>query len=148
MKCTKILAIAVLPVMLAAPALAEKPTHAHKREKITWDDKSDKSGKIAFRIGSRERDLIRSFLKTNYGKHCPPGLAKKNNGCLPPGQAKKYRIGGVLGEYSYLPEALAMRLGPPPRGTFYAMVDKDVVLAVEGTKRILDAVTLLSAVGN
>ena len=25
---------------------------------------------------------------------CPPGLAKKNNGCLPPGQAKKlYRIG-------------------------------------------------------
>lgn len=21
---------------------------------------------------------------------CPPGLAKKNNGCLPPGQAKKY----------------------------------------------------------
>jgi len=22
-------------------------------------------------------------------KGCPPGLAKKNNGCLPPGQAKK-----------------------------------------------------------
>lgn len=24
-----------------------------------------------------------------YGRDCPPGLAKKNNGCLPPGQAKK-----------------------------------------------------------
>lgn len=24
-----------------------------------------------------------------YGRNCPPGLAKKNNGCLPPGQAKK-----------------------------------------------------------
>ena len=24
------------------------------------------------------------------GEGCPPGLAKKNNGCLPPGQAKKY----------------------------------------------------------
>jgi hypothetical protein len=23
------------------------------------------------------------------GKDCPPGLAKKDNGCLPPGQAKK-----------------------------------------------------------
>ena len=23
------------------------------------------------------------------GRFCPPGLAKKNNGCLPPGQAKK-----------------------------------------------------------
>jgi hypothetical protein len=22
--------------------------------------------------------------------HCPPGLAKKDNGCMPPGQAKKY----------------------------------------------------------
>lgn len=24
-----------------------------------------------------------------YGRDCPPGLAKKHNGCLPPGQAKK-----------------------------------------------------------
>lgn len=23
------------------------------------------------------------------GRNCPPGLAKKNNGCMPPGQAKK-----------------------------------------------------------
>ena len=28
------------------------------------------------------------------GGGCPPGLAKKNNGCLPPGQAKKlYNVG-------------------------------------------------------
>jgi len=25
----------------------------------------------------------------NGDRHCPPGLAKKNNGCLPPGQFKK-----------------------------------------------------------
>ncbi len=32
---------------------------------------------------------------TGYGMGgCPPGLAKKNNGCLPPGQAKKlYNVG-------------------------------------------------------
>jgi hypothetical protein len=31
----------------------------------------------------------------SYGdRHCPPGLAKKNDGCLPPGIAKKrYNIG-------------------------------------------------------
>jgi hypothetical protein len=29
-----------------------------------------------------------------YGRSCPPGLAKKGNGCLPPGQARKlYRVG-------------------------------------------------------
>jgi hypothetical protein len=28
--------------------------------------------------------------------HCPPGLAKKHNGCMPPGQAKKWQIGHQL----------------------------------------------------
>jgi len=36
--------------------------------------------------GNRERRILsRSFVIDG----CPPGLAKKNNGCLPPGQAKK-----------------------------------------------------------
>jgi len=42
---------------------------------------------------------------------CPPGLAKKNNGCLPPGQAKKlYNIGqhwpigyGQVWNYNQIP---------------------------------------------
>lgn len=29
----------------------------------------------------------------SYGNGCPPGLAKKHNGCQPPGQAKKARWG-------------------------------------------------------
>jgi hypothetical protein len=33
------------------------------------------------------RDDDRRFAA--YGRGCPPGLAKKGNGCLPPGQAKK-----------------------------------------------------------
>jgi hypothetical protein len=37
-------------------------------------------------LDSRERRVDR----TRYGVNdCPPGLAKKNNGCLPPGQAKR-----------------------------------------------------------
>ncbi|RWR53174.1 excinuclease ABC subunit A [Sinirhodobacter ferrireducens] len=31
---------------------------------------------------------------------CPPGLAKKNNGCMPPGQAKKWQRGDrIVGDY-------------------------------------------------
>jgi hypothetical protein len=53
-----------------------------------------------------------AFAKPGHGGHgdhgdhgnvgygvggCPPGLAKKNNGCLPPGQAKKlYNVGQRL----------------------------------------------------
>jgi len=41
---------------------------------------------------------------TGYGAGgCPPGLAKKNNGCLPPGQAKKLYNRGQRwpGNYGY-----------------------------------------------
>lgn len=54
-----------------------------------------------------------AFAKPDHAKHgkhgqhsigygnCPPGLAKKNNGCLPPGQAKKlYNVGQRL-PYGY-----------------------------------------------
>ena len=45
---------------------------------------------------------------------CPPGLAKKNNGCLPPGQAKKlYNVGqrynrnfGSTWTYNQIPDYL------------------------------------------
>ena len=50
---------------------------------------------------------------------CPPGLAKKNNGCLPPGQAKKlYNIGqrwpgnyGHAWNYNQIPYDLRSRYG-------------------------------------
>lgn len=46
-------------------------------------------------LGSRgndnetSRDFGRRTLSRALIEGCPPGLAKKNNGCLPPGQAKK-----------------------------------------------------------
>ena len=36
---------------------------------------------------------------------CPPGLAKKNSGCLPPGQAKLWRKGENSGHWQQLVEA-------------------------------------------
>lgn len=72
---------------------------------------------------------------------------KKNNGCLPPGLSEKYVVGDVMPpDYLPLPPVLLKRLAPPPQGTFYAIVDSDVVLVAEAGKKILDAVTLLSAV--
>ena len=37
----------------------------------------------------------RGFANNGFVNGCPPGLAAKNNGCLPPGQAKKL-VGGLL----------------------------------------------------
>ncbi len=152
MNYSKFFAVTVISMSMMSPVLvshawAEKPGHAGKSQMHRSQKGGDQGDKVTIRIGSSDRDIIRSYLKTNYGKNCPPGLAKKNNGCLPPGQAKKYGIGGKLpAGYGSLPAALAAALGVPPRGTFYATVDKDVLLVSESTKLILDAVTLMSVV--
>ena len=58
---------------------------------------------------------------------CPPGLAKKNNGCLPPGQAKKlYNIGqrwpgnyGQMWNYNQIPYDLRNQYGFDPNHRYY-----------------------------
>ena len=46
----------------------------------------DRSGAVRFRDVNRD-DLFARRL--GFADGCPPGLAKKGNGCLPPGQARK-----------------------------------------------------------
>lgn len=124
---------------------AEK-TSSHKPAKT---DKKD-GDTVTIRFGDDTRDVIRTYLGKEAAKNCPPGLAKKNNGCLPPGIAKKYALGQPLGAGIGipLPRELSDLLGPAPRGHYYAQVDKDVLLVAEATKKVVDAVTLISAVGN
>ena len=88
MKQALILAGAAL-AFVAAPAAA-KPDHAKGHEK------SHKGAKA-------ERDYRASSYGYQDGRGCPPGLAKKNNGCLPPGQAKKrLAIGSrYMSDYDY-----------------------------------------------
>jgi hypothetical protein len=58
---------------------------------------------------------------------CPPGLAKKNNGCLPPGQAKKlYNVGhrfpqhyGNLWNYDQVPYDLRQQYGFGANDRYY-----------------------------
>jgi hypothetical protein len=57
---------------------------------------------------------------------CPPGLAKKHNGCMPPGQAKKLARGqrwrnGYGDRYSYrqIPYDLRQRYDLDPRDRYY-----------------------------
>jgi hypothetical protein len=62
-----------------------------------------------------------------YGGGCPPGLAKKHNGCMPPGQAKKmFRVGqrydagyGTRYTYRQIPYDLRQRYGLYPYDRYY-----------------------------
>ena len=142
------------------PALADKggkdknKGHGHERSYNDDDDSSfysNRGSNTIIVIGTDDRDYIRDHLAGDYRRNCPPGLAKKRNGCLPPGQAKKrYQIGHPLpSDIVYIPISLDLRrhLSPIPAGYQYVQVDKDVLLIAEASKKVIDAVTLLSAVG-
>lgn len=119
--------------------------HKHKKSK-KHDDDNDHVHVI---FEDHDRVVIREYITREYAS-CPPGLAKKHNGCLPPGIAKKrYVIGQPLYvEWQEIPHDLLINVGAPPVGYRYVMVDKDVLLISEASKKVIDAVTLLSAVGN
>ena len=79
--------------------------------------------------------------------HCPPGLAKKNNGCMPPGQAKKWAKGRPLPRdivVYELPNDLRYRL--PPAGYRYVRVANDILLMAIGTRMVVDAITDLGRI--
>jgi hypothetical protein len=162
MTITKNLILASAAILISInPALAEKGGK-HK----SWDDGSHKSrsynddGEWRYRghdgddvdvkivIGGDDRDIIRHHIREDAFRHCPPGLAKKNPPCVPPGQAKKWRVGYPLPhDVVFVPVPYDWGLRAP-RGYQYVQVDKDVLLIAEAGHHVIDAVTLLSAVGN
>lgn len=95
-------------------------------------------------FGGTQRQVVHDYYGSEFRSgHCPPGLAKKNNGCQPPGQAKKWSKGHVLPSYvTYypVPGVLVTRLGVPPAGYKYVRVASDILLIAIGTNMVVDAI--------
>ncbi len=93
--------------------------------------------------------VVREYYTTHYhGRNCPPGLAKKNNGCMPPGQAKKWKVGYPLPRevvYYSVPAPLVVQIGPPPSGHRYVRVAGDILMIAIGTGLVVDAIADLGA---
>ncbi len=101
-------------------------------------------------VVDRDRNLVRTYYRNEYAAgRCPPGLAKKNNGCLPPGQAKKmWNVGEPLPPqvvYYPIQRELWTQLTPPPYGYEYVQVDDDIVLMMTATRVIA---SLLGNIGS
>jgi len=104
--------------------------------------KSKARSQVHFR--DQHRKTTHDYYKKQFGRgNCPPGLAKKDNGCMPPGQAKKWPIGRVLPRevtYYEVPSALVLRFGPPPPGYHYVRVENEILLIAIATGMIVDAI--------
>lgn len=165
---SRLCALALAALFVSGSALADKPEwagggkndrHERKDQRDGRDDDRRDDRRGDFRDDRRNdrrgdsvefhfRDDNRRLVNDYYGQqfrsgHCPPGLAKKNNGCMPPGQAKKWRRGYALPHdvrYYDLPRDLVVRLPPPPQGHRYVRVASDILLIAIGSSMVIDAI--------
>ena len=100
-------------------------------------------GGVEFRFGDDHRRIVNDYYAPDFRSgHCPPGLAKKHNGCQPPGQARKWAMGRPLPSdvrYYDLPPDLLLRLPPPPPNQRYVRVASDILLITVGSSMVIDA---------
>jgi Ni/Co efflux regulator RcnB len=136
---------------------AQKNKNKERNSQRVENSPSDKRSGNASRAGNVKvggyfSDQQRVVVTTYYGEQfkagrCPPGLAKKNNGCMPPGQAKKYIVGQRLPSnviYYDVPRSVVYQLGAPPSGHRYVRVASDILLLAIGTGMVVDAIQNLS----
>jgi Ni/Co efflux regulator RcnB len=144
----------VLSLCTAGVVFADKPEKAAQgKDQSKAQGKAKNKGQAKARgndahvtvvFGDKDRSAARDYFVSRYGRgNCPPGLAKKNNGCLPPGQARKrYVVGQRLSPdviYIDAPADLVVRLSPPS-GHKYVVVDGDLVKLAIGTLLVVDAI--------
>jgi Ni/Co efflux regulator RcnB len=151
---TNVVSVVLIAGILAlAPAIAAQPPWAGggKGEKEEQKGKHEKhkseTGSTVRRgeyFGDPQRVIVHDYYLEQFRTgRCPPGLAKKHNGCMPPGQAKKWTIGRPLPSdviYYEVPPQLVVQIGSPPAGYRYARVATDILLVAVGTGMVIDAI--------
>ncbi len=95
-------------------------------------------------FGEDQRRAARAYYEPRWkaGK-CPPGLAKKGNGCRPPGQVRHWHRGEPLPRevvYYPVPASVQVQLGTPPAGHKFVRVATDILLIAIGTGMVIDAI--------
>lgn len=152
------LAVLMASLLFSAPVFAKKydddggkQKHHKKYEKKqnshdNHDHHDDDGGDINVNVhfGDHERVVVREYYedRERLGR-CPPGLRKKHNGCMPPGQAKKWKKGRPLPRtviYHDLPPSVVIQIGIPPSGHKYVRVAADILLIAVGTGMVVDAI--------
>jgi Ni/Co efflux regulator RcnB len=159
-------AVAALGLGTATTAFADKPSWAgngngngksHKADKDKNDkydrddDRREWHDKHGKHFHDHDRVVVHNYYEREYhkGKGCPPGLAKKHNGCMPPGQAKKWRYGHPLPRdvvWYPVPHELVIQLPAPPSGYKYVRVASDILMIAAGSSMVVDAIQDLGAI--
>ena len=163
------LIVALAGMLAAGPALAEKPAWAgggkgakgHGNQRGEGSEGSHGQDGDGGESGSQGRSgpdrraaeqhfadqhrlVVREYFDDQFQSgRCPPGLAKKHNGCMPPGHARKWVMGRSLPRdviFYEVPYPLVVQIGLPPRGYRYVRVAGDILMIAIGTALVVDAI--------
>lgn len=139
-----LLAAGAAALALTAPAAA----HNHKGDgKAKHGQLHKGQGKGAKHAAKGARQVYEGHLGANYwgSRNCPPGLAKKNNGCLPPGIAKQaFNVGDRwngnygLWQYNQVPTDWRNQYNLDPYNRYYYR--DGYLYSVDPRTRLVEAV--------
>ena len=165
----RIVALAIVSLLVAGPALSkgkgdDDNEHGngsgHGKHAQKFEEKQDKREAKEYKkaekrerkdiqagtyFNDRQRTVVREYYVQNYSnsQRCPPGLAKKNNGCFPPGQTRHWVLGQPIprGVTVYqVPQPVILQLPPAPYGYRYARIGGDIVLVQQQNNLIVDII--------
>lgn len=137
--------VAVLAAVAVGPVLAHGGEgHGHGRGDDGDRHERHEARVIEQRVVVDEPRRVVIAEPRHIHSACPPGLAKRHNGCLPPGHARRVVIGQPVpaGTVFVVPRPVLSTLPPPPAGYRYAIVNNQVVL-VSGGNLVVDIVRSL-----
>ena len=158
-----VLALAISSLLMAGSAVAKKDgddydkgdKHSEKQERKA-EKRADKAEKKAAKreredikqgayFNDQHRVLVREYYTTTYSnsKRCPPGLAKRNNGCVPPGQVQDLVVGQPVPKnvtVYQVAQPVIRKLPPAPVGYRYERIGGDIVLVQQDNNLIVDVI--------
>ena len=156
-----LVALAIASLLMAGPAFAKDKgddhgngggKHGNKHSQKN-EDKNEKKAEKREReeikqgayFNEQQRAYARQYYSTTYkdGKRCPPGLAKKNNGCMPPGQVQDLVVGQPIPtnvKVYQVAQPVIQKLPPAPVGYRYERIGGDIVLVQQQNNIIVDVI--------
>lgn len=155
-------ALLCIAALAANPAFAEKGGGKHQQkehherhddrdrgdDERSFHDRDDRDGRDFRRepyFNDQHRSIFHEYYVDQYRSgRCPPGLAKKHNGCQPPGQARKWAIGRPLPRDVVYYDVPVGMIGYPPPGYRFVRVASDILMIAVGTGMVMDAITDLN----
>jgi Ni/Co efflux regulator RcnB len=132
---------------------AEKAERKADKQERKAEQKADKKAakhrdrddvRVGQYFNDSQREAVRGYYVRQYGdgRRCPPGLAKKNNGCMPPGQVR-YTVGQPLPRtvtVYQVPQPVIVQLPVAPPGYRYVRVGNDILLVSPQSQLVVDVI--------